>query len=264
MPVVAPQAPLRRAPRNENSRVPFVRFSRDRRGYEHTFLVHESGARGRSRSRVLYWFRTPPGIKVGREAFDDEVRRKIESENPGIAFDWPAIASTPMPPIPEVEHWRERRRAERAAKAARREEEVEAESAAAPAGDVPALEVVLPSTLAEAAATATAVADVAGSSATSPQLSDPPTEQNGSAPAESDSQARKRRRRRGGRRRRAGDLLCTSSPEVSGSSPQETVEDTGDHPAEAKTTRDVQDALVPPEPESTSLPSEIRYDTSQE
>jgi hypothetical protein len=109
--------------------VPFVRFSRDSRGYEHTYLVQESGGRGRpSRVRVLYWFRTPPGIKVGRQAFDEEARQKIESRNPGVSFDWDAIVSTSMPPIPEVEHWRERRRAERAAKVARHAEEAEEES----------------------------------------------------------------------------------------------------------------------------------------
>jgi hypothetical protein len=78
----------------------------------------------------LYWFRTPPGIKVGRQPFDEEARQKIESQNPGITFDWNAIVSTSIPPIPEVEHWRERRRVERAAKVARRVEEAEEEEPA--------------------------------------------------------------------------------------------------------------------------------------
>ena len=41
--------------------MPFVRFSRDRRGYEHVYLVDN---REHGRSRVIFWFRTPPGVKV--------------------------------------------------------------------------------------------------------------------------------------------------------------------------------------------------------
>jgi len=40
---------------------------------------------------VLYWFRTPPGVKVGRAALDAEAIRRIEELNPGITFDWPRI-----------------------------------------------------------------------------------------------------------------------------------------------------------------------------
>jgi hypothetical protein len=40
---------------------------------------------------VLYWFRTPPGVKVGRAALDEDAIRLIEHLNPGIAFDWPRI-----------------------------------------------------------------------------------------------------------------------------------------------------------------------------
>jgi hypothetical protein len=40
---------------------------------------------------VLYWFRTPPGVKVGRAALDEEAIRLIEQLNPGIEFDWTRI-----------------------------------------------------------------------------------------------------------------------------------------------------------------------------
>ena len=40
---------------------------------------------------MLYWFRTPPGVKVGRAALDDDAIRRIEKLNPGITFDWPRI-----------------------------------------------------------------------------------------------------------------------------------------------------------------------------
>jgi hypothetical protein len=97
--------------------VPFVRFSRDKRGYEHVYLIDSSKARGRS--RVLYWFRTPPGVKVGRAAFDPDTQRSLERQNPDVLFDWPQIVAARMPPPVPVENWREKRRAERAIKRAR-------------------------------------------------------------------------------------------------------------------------------------------------
>ena len=99
--------------------MPFLRFSRDKRGYEHTYLVHTANRRGRpTRPRVLYWYRTPPGVRVGRAPFDAEMRKTLEAQYPGVTFDWKTFQSTPVPP-PEPEYWRERRRAERAAKQAR-------------------------------------------------------------------------------------------------------------------------------------------------
>jgi hypothetical protein len=91
----------------------YLKFSRDKRGYEHFYLVQPSN-RGKARPRVLYWFRTPPGVKVGRSPFDPEMRRALEVQNPGVEFDWEAITHTPIPPPVEPERWRERRRVERA------------------------------------------------------------------------------------------------------------------------------------------------------
>jgi hypothetical protein len=93
----------------------FLRFSRDKHGYENTYLVQPIGRRGNSPPRVLYWFRTPPNIRVGREAFDESVRRALEAQHRDIVFNWPRLLATPVPP-PETERWRERRRAERAAR----------------------------------------------------------------------------------------------------------------------------------------------------
>jgi hypothetical protein len=47
--------------------------------------------RGKTRPRILYWFRTPPGVRVGRAAIDEEAIRQIEVSNPGMEFDWPQI-----------------------------------------------------------------------------------------------------------------------------------------------------------------------------
>jgi hypothetical protein len=102
--------------------VPFVRFSRDRRGYEHVYLVD---AKEHGRSRVIYWFRTPPGVKVGRSPFDSATQRSLEQQYPDVKFDWPQIVAARMPPPTPVENWREKRRAERAFKRARAEEAAE-------------------------------------------------------------------------------------------------------------------------------------------
>src|SRR5918911_5355941 len=98
----------------------FLRFTRDKRGYEHFYLVEPTvNRRGRSEPRVLYWFRTPPNVKVGREPFDAASRRALEKEYPDVRFDWAKILETPIPSA-DVERWREKRRAEKAEKAARR------------------------------------------------------------------------------------------------------------------------------------------------
>jgi hypothetical protein len=47
--------------------------------------------RGRGGSRILYWFRTPPGVRVGRTPLDQETIREIEAQHPEIRFDWRQI-----------------------------------------------------------------------------------------------------------------------------------------------------------------------------
>src|SRR6185369_1992280 len=125
----------------------FLRFTRDKRGYEHFYLVQPTtNRRGKVRTRILYWFRTPPNVKVGRQPFDDALRRALEAQNPGVDFDWQKIVDTPIPSA-DAEKWRERRRAERAERVAR-QTETEVEEAAGesatvedePASDEPTTE----------------------------------------------------------------------------------------------------------------------------
>lgn len=100
-----------------------VRFSRDKRGYEHVYLIDTGRERGRS--RMLYWFRSPPDVKVGRRPFDPDTQRALEAQHPDVKFNWPQIVAARIPPPVPVENWRERRRAERAAKRARSVEAAE-------------------------------------------------------------------------------------------------------------------------------------------
>jgi hypothetical protein len=45
--------------------------------------------RGRGQGqRLLYWFRTPPGVRVGRAPIDEEAIRLLEQHNPEVQFDW--------------------------------------------------------------------------------------------------------------------------------------------------------------------------------
>jgi hypothetical protein len=68
-----------------------LRVTRDRRGYEHIYLVHETRRRGRPEGRLLYWSRSPGPLRVGREMFDAETRNQLEQANPDVIFDWPAL-----------------------------------------------------------------------------------------------------------------------------------------------------------------------------
>ena len=74
-----------------------MRFNRDKRGYENTFVVHADRQRGRGQSKILYWFRTPPGVRVGRAALDEDAIRLLEEHNPEIDFDWTRILKGPAP-----------------------------------------------------------------------------------------------------------------------------------------------------------------------
>jgi hypothetical protein len=71
--------------------VPFLRVVRDKRGYETTYLMHWYREGNRSRSRILYVFRTPGGVRVGRDPFEPDVLRQIEAEHPDIQFDWSVV-----------------------------------------------------------------------------------------------------------------------------------------------------------------------------
>jgi hypothetical protein len=86
-----------------------LRFARDKRGYETTSLVHTGRRNGRSRQRLLYWFRTPPGVKVGRPPLDEDAIRWIEEHNPDIEFDWPKILQAQPPAAPPPDDARGRR-----------------------------------------------------------------------------------------------------------------------------------------------------------
>lgn len=71
--------------------MPFLRVIRDKRGYETTYLMHWIREGNRQHSRILYVFRTPGGVRVGREALETDVLKQIEAQHPDIEFDWNAV-----------------------------------------------------------------------------------------------------------------------------------------------------------------------------
>jgi hypothetical protein len=97
--------------------VPFLRVVRDKRGYETTYLMHWFREGNRQHSRILYVFRTPGGVRVGREPLEPEVLRDIESLFPAIAFDWQAVLSNRQVIESAAEPRRRKRRPEDAAAA---------------------------------------------------------------------------------------------------------------------------------------------------
>jgi hypothetical protein len=71
--------------------VPFLRVIRDKRGYETTYLMHLYREGQRQRSKILYVFRTPGGVRVGRDPLEPDVLRQIEAQYPDIAFNWALV-----------------------------------------------------------------------------------------------------------------------------------------------------------------------------
>jgi hypothetical protein len=104
--------------------VPFLRVLRDKRGYETTYLVHWFRDGNRQQSKVLYVFRTPGGVRVGRTPLDPAVLREIEASHPDIPFDWPAVFDNRQVVDVAPDMRRPRRRT--------REDEPAAEAASAP------------------------------------------------------------------------------------------------------------------------------------
>jgi len=90
--------------------VPFLRVIRDKRGYETTYLMHWYREGNRQRSKILYVFRSPGGVRVGRRSLEPEVLRQLEREHPEIDFDWKAVIDNQQVVEPASDQRRPRRR----------------------------------------------------------------------------------------------------------------------------------------------------------
>jgi hypothetical protein len=96
--------------------VPFLRVLRDKRGHETTYLMHLFRDGPRSRSRILYMFRSPSGSVVGARVLDPETRAALARLYPDIPFDWRELTAHQQ--IVEIaEPFRPRRKKKPAAEA---------------------------------------------------------------------------------------------------------------------------------------------------
>ena len=95
-----------------------MRFTRDERGYEYTSLILPIRREGRTDNLLLYRFRTPPYVKVGRAALDPEVMARLERQYPHVRFDWDKILREPPQTLSEEEATR--RKEQRDSRDARR------------------------------------------------------------------------------------------------------------------------------------------------
>ena len=98
--------------------MPFLRVIRDKRGYETTYLMHWFRDGNRQRTRILYAFRTPGGVRVGRDPLEPAVLREIEAQHPDIAFEWKVIRDNQQIIEPAIEQRRRRPKANDGAAAA--------------------------------------------------------------------------------------------------------------------------------------------------
>jgi hypothetical protein len=112
--------------------VPFLRVIRDKRGYETTYLMHWYREGNRQRSRILYVFRSPGGVRVGRNPLEPEVLRQIERQHPDIQVDWKAVVDNQQVVEPPSDQRRPRRREAPSAPAAKAAEPAPAASAVPP------------------------------------------------------------------------------------------------------------------------------------
>ncbi len=80
--------------------MPFLRFARDKRGIETTSLLYAVRRHGKNRPTLLYWFRTPPNVRVGRAAIDEDAIRQLEETHPEMNFDWSRILHANADAVP--------------------------------------------------------------------------------------------------------------------------------------------------------------------
>ena len=115
--------------------MPFLRVIRDKRGYETTYLMHWFRDGNRQRSRILYVFRTPGGVRVGRDPLEPAVQRELETRHPAIPFEWRVIREQQQVIEPAVEQRRRRPKSEEAPASVPQAPVIAAPSAGSPGVD---------------------------------------------------------------------------------------------------------------------------------
>jgi hypothetical protein len=71
-----------------------ARVFRDRRGVDTVLLTASRKVDGRPVTHVIYAFRTPSGLSLGREVFDADTIHLLEARYPDLEFDWARLNRT--------------------------------------------------------------------------------------------------------------------------------------------------------------------------
>lgn len=128
--------------------MPFLRVLRDKRGQETTYLMHLFRDGARSRSRILYVFRTPAGNAVGGRALELETRAALARLYPDIAFDWrDLVAHQQVVDVAEPFRPKRKKRPVEDTSDASQESGAASEADGAEAGDAPTRATALPAAI---------------------------------------------------------------------------------------------------------------------
>jgi hypothetical protein len=65
---------------------------------------------GNGRTKLLYLFRSPTHVQIGRKSLDPEVREALEHTHPDLTFDWNGLLRDAPPPRPPRTDGRDRER----------------------------------------------------------------------------------------------------------------------------------------------------------
>jgi hypothetical protein len=107
-----PRRPVRRRPPEERRGEKEGRGDPGREGVPQGDTAHWFREGQKQRSRILYVFRTPGGVRVGRAPLEPDVLRQLESRHPEIEFDWSVIRDNQQVIEPIVDPRRRRPRRE--------------------------------------------------------------------------------------------------------------------------------------------------------
>jgi len=85
--------------------VPFIRHTRDKRGFDSLYVMHayRPTPDAPHRTRVLYLFRSPTQLRVGRQPLDGEVMEALEHTHPDVSFDWASLTRDRLAPHVEMQ-----------------------------------------------------------------------------------------------------------------------------------------------------------------
>jgi len=69
--------------------MPHLRTQRDKRNVDTVALFQSEGRDdGHGRARLVYFFKSPAWVRIGRTALDAEARQTLAAQYPDVRFEW--------------------------------------------------------------------------------------------------------------------------------------------------------------------------------